>query len=172
METSTWLLLFLNDRDIEGPYQEPIRTFTSLTEEDTNDSNTHFWLGYFHESIDFDEERAKNELYKVLTLDEGHPYANLVLAGFSDDISLEERKKFLEKVLERQPLNYRALSQLMEIYVSLGDKTKARNVINIILNNSAYQEQNYGIMNSYINDVLTSAAHQQSLREKVMLELR
>ena len=50
-------------------------------------------------------------------------------------------------------------------------KSEALQLLETILTQEAYVEQNYGIMNLYINDVLTGGTNQQAFREGAKLKL-
>lgn len=108
------------------------------------------------------------ELRKVLALNPNHAYANLVLA---DQPDYEQSAKLLRRVLEQQPNNFRALRQLANVLLASEQKAEAKELLERMLTNEAYVEQQYGIMNEYVNEVLTQATQQQELREEAKAQL-
>lgn len=105
---------------------------------------------------------------KVLALNPNHAYANLVLA---DQPDYEQSAKLLRRVLKQQPNNFRALRQLADVLLASEQKAQAKELLDKILSHEAYVEQQYGIMNDYINGVLTCATQQQELREEAKTQL-
>jgi thioredoxin-like negative regulator of GroEL len=104
-----------------------------------------------------------------LALNPNHAYANLVLAS---QPNYQQSAKLLRQVLKQQPNNFRALRQLADVLLASEQKAEAKELLKRILTNEAYIEQQYGIMNEYINDVLTQATQQQELREEAKAQLQ
>jgi tetratricopeptide (TPR) repeat protein len=132
------------------------------------DANAHFWLGYIDLIVLNDIDNARQQLREVLNLNLNHPYANLVLASMPN---IENSPELLRRVLQQQPTNFRALRQMADFLLVSKQKSEALSFLRMILTQEAYIEQNYGIMNLYINDVLTGATNQQAFRECAKLKL-
>jgi len=64
------------------------------------------------------------------------------------------------------------LRQLANVLLASKQKAQVKELLERILTNEAYVEQQYGIMNEYINDVLTQATQQQELREEAKAQLQ
>jgi len=168
-ETQLGYVCFLNERDAKSYYDKALATFTSLTSKYSSDDNARFWLAYIFDVIFSDLERARQELHDCLQLNPNHSYAKLVLAGIVDQ---EQGKGLLRKVLQEQPTNFRALRQLADALIAPNQGKEARRILDVMLHNKAYVEQAYGIMNRYMNDVLTNATHEHSLQEEARTLLR
>jgi len=169
-QTQLGYVYFLNEQDIDAYYEKAPSTFQSLVANNPENANAHFWLGYIYLIVLNNPNDFTLELNEVLRLDPNHSYANLVLAGHPD-CENAEKHKFLSKVLNQQPNNLRALSQMANLLFTTNQKGNAKKLLNTILMNEAYVEEDYGIMNQYINDVLTCATHQQDLRKEAKLKL-
>lgn len=167
-ETQLGYIYFLNETDIHANCEQAPSTFESLVAKNPADANAHFWLAYVYWIILCDAKNCIQELKKVLALNPNHAYANLVLAGQSD---YKQSAELLRRVLKQQPNNFRALRQLADVLLALKQKTEAKELLEKMLTNEAYVEQHYGIMNEYINGVLTCATQQQELREEAKAQL-
>jgi tetratricopeptide (TPR) repeat protein len=162
--TQIGYIYFLNEKNDQLYYSSAPSTFKSLVSDYPLDINSHFWLGYIFNIVTGDIEDAKNELKTSLSLDKYHPYANIVMSGL---IGVPESIDLLRIALEVQPTNFRVLRQLANMLLQVGQDTEALKYFDVVLNSPAYIEENYGIMNRYINDVLTSATHEQLWRAEI-----
>ena len=131
--------------------------------------NAHFWNGYIRIIVNFFYERGVEELRAALALDPDHPYANWIMEGRVDQF--EWKENHLQRVLKRQPNNFRALLRLADLMLSVGRITEARHALEKITTEEPYIERDYGIMNKYINGVLTGAIWKQRLREEARTKL-
>lgn len=159
---------FLNDEDLEAHYVRTVEVFERLVQRQPEDENARFWLGYVFLIISNDLESSKTQLREALALKPTHSYANLVLAGLT---SGEESIVLLRQALKEQPTNFRVLQQLAEILIREGRKDDAREVLRTMLAQPPYIEQGYGIMNRYMNDVLTGATHAELWRQEARSKL-
>jgi tetratricopeptide (TPR) repeat protein len=159
---------FLNERDIEAYYNKAPSVFMSLAEEYPHDDNIHFWLGYIYHITLHDSDKAQLELRKTLELNPRHPYANLVLAGL---VESDRSVALLQMTLQVQPYNFRAMHQLALLYMSNDKLHEAESLLKSMIDNRAYIEQGYGIMNLYINEVLTGAANEKGLQREAREQL-
>lgn len=141
---------FLNTQNFESFYEKAPTTFLELVGEYPQDLNALFWLGYIQDIVLFDQESARATLAKVLTQKPEHPYANLVFASLEP---IKSQIKHLLIVINVQPNNYRALSQLKSAYFQDGQHIKAKATSQQIQHVQVCIESTYGIMNTYINDV-------------------
>jgi tetratricopeptide (TPR) repeat protein len=172
--TQLGYVCFLNDRDFEAYYNKAPTVFQSLVAEDPTDANALFWLSYIYNIVLFENEKAKDGLEQVLALEPNHPYANIALSGLTR-LEIEQSAaviKCLQHVLRQQPTNFRVLRQLADIFVQTNRKAEAQNLFQRMLSYPAYVEHDYGIMNKYINDVLTGATHEQVWRHEAQLSLK
>lgn len=170
-KTQLGYVYFLDERNDFNYYTKSVEIFEVLVKEDEQDSNAHFWLGYFNTLILLDNQTARMELEQATALDPGHAYAYLVLAGI-EGTEAKSRLKLLERVLELQPNNFRALHELAALYRTKQRETEANALLEIILKQQPYLEQSYGIMNRYINDVFTGANQAEALRAEIKLNLK
>ncbi len=154
-------VLFLNEEDDQSYYNDAPSVFEGLVAKYPEDANAHFWLGYIYNIILNDIVSAQKEMEKCLQLSEDFPYACVVLSGLVGDV---DSIILLKRGLKRQPNNFRMLRQLAGILMREGRRSEAKEVLSIILDHRAYVETNYGIMNNYINDVLTAANHEITWR--------
>ena len=167
-QTQIGYICFLNETDIEAYYERSQSVFQSLVIQYPADANAHFWLGYIYCIVFNDIDHARQQLREVLKLNLNHPYANLVLASIPNT---EDSTELLRRVLQQQQTNFRALRQMADLLLISKQKSEALQLLRIILTQEAYIEQNYGIMNIYINEVLTGATNQQTFREGVEAKL-
>jgi tetratricopeptide (TPR) repeat protein len=163
-KTQIGYIHFLNEKSDQSYYSSASSTFQSLVSDYPFDINSHFWLGYMFNIILGDIESAKTELNTCLLLDKHHPYANIVMSGLVEE---PENIELLKVALEVQPTNFRVLRQLASMLLEINQHTEALKLFDVILNSPAYIEKDYGIMNRYINDVLTSANHEQLWRAEI-----
>jgi tetratricopeptide (TPR) repeat protein len=168
-ETQLGYIYFLNEKDDRAWYEQALPTFESLVAKNPANANARFWLAYVYWIVWDDIENSIQELRKVLALNPNHAYANLVLAGQPD---YKQSVELLRKVLKQQPNNFRVLRQLANVLLASKQKAQVKELLERILTNEAYVEQQYGIMNEYINDVLTQATQQQELREEAKAQLQ
>lgn len=167
-ETQLGYLYFLNEKDSDSFYNRAPTVFESLVANNAVDVNAHFWLGWIYMIVLNDSESAQRELREALALDPNHPYANLALAS---RLNAAEGAELLRRTLKQQPTNFRALRDLADVFLTVSKKTEARSLLKLMLTYEAYIERSYGIMNQYINDVLTGATHEQSWREEARSQL-
>ncbi|AFZ24215.1 hypothetical protein Cylst_1969 [Cylindrospermum stagnale PCC 7417] len=169
-QTQLGYIYFLNEQDIDGYYEKAPSIFQSLVTKYPDNINAHFWLGYIYSVVLNDLDKSILEFKKVLLLNPNHPYTNLVLAGYPD-YENSEKQKFLSKALKQQPTNLRVLNEMSNLLFAVNQKPDAKKFLENILNYEGYVERDYGIMNQYINDVLTCATHQQNIRQEAKLKL-
>ena len=162
--TQIGYIYFLNEKDDQSYYSSAPSAFKALASDHSLDINSHFWLGYIFDIVLGDIDNAINELKTCLLLDKYHPYANIVMSGL---VGIPENINLLRVALEVQPTNFRILRQLANMLLQVDQTTEALKLFDVILNSPAYVEENYGIMNRYINDVLTSATHEQLWRAEI-----
>lgn len=162
-QTQLGYVSFLNERDTQSFYVDAPAIFESLAKSYPEDENAHFWLGYCLDIAGHDQSGARQEMYEVLRLSSDHPYANLVLAGL---VEQDEAIRLLHRVLLVQPTNFRALRQLVGIFLTLNRKKEAVRLLNIIRTKDPCVENRYGIMNEYINGVFTHAVWGQKAKEE------
>jgi tetratricopeptide (TPR) repeat protein len=167
-KTQLGYVYFLNEQDLDAYYDHAPTTFQSLVEEEPTNVNAHFWLGYLYAIVLQDFENAVRELRQALALDPNHAYANLVLSAYV----VEERGTLLRKALEQQPNNLRALLQFAELLVTETQYESARELLNELIRADVYVEKDLGIINTYVNDVLTGSSRQLMLREEAVLKLK
>ena len=167
-ETQIGYIHFLNEADDRAYYEQAPSTFEYLVAKNPTDANARFWLGYISSIVLDDVDNSRQELTKVLELNPNHVYANLVLASYPD---YEQSVELLRRALKQQPNNFRALRQLANILLASQQKAEAKELLRRMLTNEAYIDLKYGIMNEYINGVLTCATQQQELREEAKAQL-
>jgi|GEM_PF-1911899 len=167
-ETQLGYVYFLNDEDLEAHYVRTVEVFERLVQRQPQDVNARFWLGYVLLIVSNDTENSKIQLREALALKPTQSQANLVLAGLSTG---EESIALLRQALKEQPNNFRVLRQLAEILFREGRKDDAREALRTMLVQAPYIEQSYGIMNRYMNDVLTGATHAEIWRQEARSKL-
>jgi tetratricopeptide (TPR) repeat protein len=160
-KTQLGYVYFLNEENVDAHYHKAIATFESLVQEDATDVNALFWLGYLNNIVLNDLEQASYWVQQALSLDEYHPYANLTLAGLTLNNNLNET--LLRRVIAVQPRNIRVIVQLCKYLVAENKLDEAKIIYQLLLSNPPYYEENYGVLNDYINEVLTSASHAPQL---------
>lgn len=160
-KTQLGYVYFLNEGDDDAYHNKAPSIFEDLVHKYPLDTNSNFWLGYIYDIVCHDATESTKRLQEALRLEPGHPYANLVLAGI---VSTRESYALLERALERQPNNIRALRQLSVAYLAINDVARVKNLLTRIISVEPYIENTYGIMNTYINDVLTGATHKEKWR--------
>jgi cytochrome c-type biogenesis protein CcmH/NrfG len=148
-------VLFLNEHDDEAYYLQCPQAFEVAVQHAPADSDAHFWLGYVKLLVHHDTAAGREELARALALDGTHPYANLVLAGIQGGASAIP---LLRQVLIRQPGNHRALRELAQNLAESGYTSESQAMSERLRNHHPYVEHGYGIMNGYINEVLTEAS--------------
>lgn len=171
--TQLGYVCFLNERDFEAYYNKAPTVFKSLVAEDPKDANALFWLSYIYNIVFSEDEKAKYGLEQVLALEPNHPYANIALGGLTIPDAEHSAAVItcLQHVLQQQPTNFRALRQLADVFVQTNRKAEAQNLFQRMLSYPAYVEHDYGIMNHYINGVLTGATHEEAWRYEAQLAL-
>jgi tetratricopeptide (TPR) repeat protein len=167
-ETQLGYLYFLNERDLESYYKKAPSMFERLVARNSDDANARFWLGYLYEIVLCDSQNALKHLREVLAKDADHPYANLVISGLCDS---GESVTLLKRALTQQPTNFRVLRQLSDVLIASSNLEEGREVLRQIIEKKPYLERSYGIMNRYINDVLTGATHEVAWREQARTRL-
>jgi tetratricopeptide (TPR) repeat protein len=163
------LLYFLDRLHAERYYNAP-QELESFLMDYPRSANAHFWLGYLNLIIRLDEARAREELYKCLAIDPTHAYAHIALAGGLVKASYEALRH-LDRALEFQPCNYRALEEKADLLLSQGDTVAASDIFQVLLNCAPFVERNYGIMNDYLNGVFTAALRAEQIRERCQRKL-
>jgi len=163
-QTQLGYVYFLGHQVDTVHYYESPSIFKALVATDPQDTNAHFWLGYTIEIVFADNEQARQEHTRVLALDPQHPYANLCLAGLVDR---QASVTYLRRTLAIQPANFSALHQLAEILLLNNNHAEIRNILEYMVTHHAYVEQNYGIMNEYINGVFVGSIDEDEWRENV-----
>jgi tetratricopeptide (TPR) repeat protein len=148
---------FLNEGDLEARYNRAPVHFEELAGRDPHDANAWFWLGYLDAILFDDASRAAERLQRALALHPAHPYAALVLAGISQ--TAEAGIDLLQTVIHGQGSNARAVRELARLHLERGEVTLAVEAMRKLVSEPAYIEKGFGIMNGYINDVLTGARH-------------
>jgi tetratricopeptide (TPR) repeat protein len=142
---------------------------TDLIEANPRDANSHFWFGYITYILFDNKETAKMHLQMAKTIEPKLFYSDLVLAGLSGN--QQDEIAYLESVLEEKPNLYRGLEQLSDVLIQLGQYDNAKSRLRILLNSSPYHEKDYGLMNSYINDVLTGESHQWEFKRRAEMTI-
>jgi hypothetical protein len=97
-------------------------------------------------------------------------YADLVLAGLLENHA--DRLEYLEGVLKQKPNLYRALVEMSELFIEAHRYDSARSTLNMLLNSNPYIENDFGVMNNYMNDVFTGAEHQEDFQYKAEAMLK
>jgi len=92
----------------------------------------------------------------------------MILSGYEKS----KEEMYLRGVLSQQAFNFRALSQLSNLLENQRQIVEAKALLRIILNEKAYTEIGYGIMNQYINDVLTHSVKEQEIKERAKKRLQ
>lgn len=160
---------FLNYTDDDAYYNKSLSVFEDLVSQYPTNVNALFWLGYLYHILYNDAGTAKKKLQEALALDPDHPYANLVLAGL---LNPDDSYKLLHRALKSQPRNFRVLRQMINMLIETNQRNDAEKTLKIMLTEEPYVELQYGIMNEYINDVLTGASHRDSWQEEARDHLR
>lgn len=168
-QTQLGYVCFLNEKDAESFFDKAPDAFTSLVNEYPLDDNAHFWLGYILDIVRNDPEKPRQEYRATFELNPRHAYAKLTLAGIVDR---DQGIRLLREVLEEQPTNFRALRQLADTLIAANRHQEAVGVLEVLLRHNAYVEEGYGIMNQYMNGVLTGASHEQRLQEEARAMIR
>jgi tetratricopeptide (TPR) repeat protein len=157
-ETIYWLkakglLGLANPFGIELIYTEGLAIYQCLVTIEPDSADNWFWLGYMQNIAFGDLDSARSAFKRALDIDVSHPYANLALAGLTDNPS--EALGMLNRVLDVQPGNCRALQQKLEIAVRQKDVTAAQECMDALRTRVPFVEAEYGFMNEYVNSVLT-----------------
>jgi hypothetical protein len=170
-KTQVGYVCFLNEEDSEARYNRAPAHFEQLISRCPQDSNAWFWLGYL-ENVLFGEPSAAERLRTALALTPEHPYAALVLAGISPTVEFSIR--LLQTVIRVQGNNTRALRELTRLWMVQENVVQAVHGLEKLVSEPPYIEHGYGIMNVYINDVLTGATHLPAWKaeaERMLLSL-
>jgi tetratricopeptide (TPR) repeat protein len=152
---------FLNDEDTAAYHDRAPGLFARLAEVQPDDASSLFWHGYLLLMVRHDERAASNRLREVLRLDPDHAYASLVLAGIA---GAGDRLPLLRDVLRTQPGNVRALRELAIELERAGDAEGSRRAWSRLVSTDPLVETRLGIMNHYVNDVLTGSTRAMELR--------
>ncbi len=132
----------------------PTSIFETLVAKRPSDINARFWLGYISE-IHFDSRDFCIDCMKsVLEHNPAHAYARLILSSYVD---IGERIRLLENVIRLQKTNIRAYGELISARIENGERAEAKRMLEIVPTLIPFVERDYGIMNTYINDVITGA---------------
>lgn len=146
-------MLFLDERNEDAFFGAP-KVFDELIQRLPLDADAHFWRGYVKCIHGRDDDQAKKALHRALELDRNHAYAQLALSAYDSGLP---RIKLLERLLNSQPGNLRALESLASTLRDTGDRGGSRLAYQRIIDIEPYVELRYGIMNKYINGVLTGS---------------
>ena len=160
---------FLNEENVSDRYVVAPTVLTSLVETNPENANTHFWLGYITYILFGQLGIAKSHLNRAKEIEPKLFYADLVLAGLSENE--DERLNLLETVIRGFPNLYRGLIDVARILIKVNQRDRAKIVLDKLLNSPPYVEKNYGVMNEYMNDVFTGATHQESIRKEAESEI-
>ena len=155
-KTQAGYVCFLNEEDSDARYNRAPAHFEELASRCPKDSNAWFWLGYL-EDVLFGETSAGERLQTALALAPDHPYAALVLAGISP--TPESSIRLLQTVIRVQGNNARAVRELTRVWIGRGEVAQAVHGLQMLASEPPFIEHGYGIMNVYMNDVLTGAIH-------------
>jgi lipopolysaccharide biosynthesis regulator YciM len=107
--------------------------------------------------IERKHEDARREFEHCLAIKPDHAYAHMALSGLSGDDRTEVKATHLKEVLKVQPNNARAQKEMAEIHLRAGEFEDAARLLKAVIENEPYLEDGCGIMNEYVNGVLTGA---------------
>jgi tetratricopeptide (TPR) repeat protein len=163
--TQLGYVCFLNDEDDGARYERAPAIFESLVTEDSANVNARFWQAYVDLILFDDQDTARLRLDEIRKLDSNHAYTSLVLAGLHDG---EEASECIQATLRVQPDNFRALLQAFEYWTGLGNRKEATEAAVRIVDHDPYVETAYGIINPYMNEVLTGAEWAHQTKQKML----
>ncbi len=163
------LLYFLNYWNTGALFEEAPRFVEKAVWLSPHSPDAHFWFGWVSQIAFGDTLLARREYEECLELVPEHPYSHLALAGIG--LPPSETKRHLERVLERQPENYRALMLYSAACADLGDIEAAQAALNRVLDCRPYVETGYGVMNHYINDVFNGSWRQDEIADEARKKL-
>jgi tetratricopeptide (TPR) repeat protein len=149
-------LLYFLDEENRLRWDQAPRFAGEAVYADPANPDAHFWYGYIKSMLQNDDEFGRRQFELCFDLHPQHAYAHLGMAVMN--LPPEEAKMHLERVLEVQPANYRALLLLAKTCQALGRDREARDALETLLRSRPYVEERCGIMNGYINTVLNQSA--------------
>lgn len=160
---------FLNESNDAAYYEDAPRIFREIAERSLEDADAHFWLGYVRTIIESDHAGAEDSLSAALRVDPSHPYAHLVLSGIKQGADAVQE---LRCTLASQPGNLRAWRALAQELTRTGDYDGGRRALQQLVAAEPYVETRYGIMNAYVNEVLTGSAHASVWKREAEAQLQ
>ncbi len=160
---------FLNDTNDTAYYEDAPRIFRELAQRSEESADAHFWLGYVRAIVESHRAAADESLTRALRLEPMHAYAHLVRAGLNQDSGAIHD---LRLALDVQPGNLRAWRSLAQTLAQVGDRDGSRRSLERLVNAEPYIETQYGIMNTYMNEVLTGSAHAENWKQEARLQLK
>jgi tetratricopeptide (TPR) repeat protein len=148
-------LLYFLDEENRLRWDQAPRYAGEAVYADPANPDAHFWYGYIKSMLQNDDEFGRRQFELCFDLHPQHAYAHLGMAVMN--LPPEETKTHLDRVLEVQPANYRALLLLAKACQSMGREAEAQDALEALLRNRPYVEASCGIMNGYINTVLNQS---------------
>lgn len=156
-KTQLVYVCFLNDKDNAAQFERSPLHLGELVARYPNDHNGHFWKAYVDLILLDAREAARNELYALSRVAPYHAYVSLVLGGMPEEAS--KAVGHLEASLRIVPNNFRAMRDLGYVLNRQDRRGEARLVFEALLLAHPFVETSYGVMNPYMNEVLTGAGH-------------
>lgn len=160
---------FLNDANDTAYYEDAPRIFRELAQRSPESADAHFWLGYVRAIVESDKAGAEDSLNRALRLEPKHAYAYLVRSGLKEDAGAIHD---LRLALDVQPGILRAWRTLAQALAQVGDRDGSRSALERLVSAEPYIETQYGIMNTYMNEVLTGSAHAASWKQEARDQLK
>jgi tetratricopeptide (TPR) repeat protein len=160
-KTQLGYVCFLNERDDEARFESALRHFEEISQRLPGDVTARTWHAYIRAILLDQQEAAAGELRTLLGQAPGHPYALIVLAGLENEVTAIP---LLRAALHAQPNNVRALRELARIEFDQGRAASGSEALQTIVQAVPFRESRYGIMNLYINELLTQAEHADRLK--------
>ncbi len=162
-KTQAGYACFLNEADDDARYDRAPAHFQELARRRPTDVNAWFWLGYLDDVL-FCAPSAGERLRSALALAPEHPYASLALAGMNS--AAESGIPLLQTVVRVQGNNVRATRELARLWMEQGDAARAERALRMLVSQPPFVERGYGIINGYMNGVLTGATHHPEWKDE------
>lgn len=159
---------FLDEGNQIAYYERAPQAFRDLAQRMPEDADAQFWLGYVRSIVENDSAGAELALWAATRLDPHHAYAHLAMAGLKAG---RDAVSELKQTVSVQPGNLRAWRALAQQFEQLGERGAANQAWGELLRAAPQIETRYGIMNTYVNDVLTGASHAEKWRELARAKL-
>jgi tetratricopeptide (TPR) repeat protein len=156
------IVCFLNEKDLDAHYSRGPALLNRYLHAIPEDRDARF-LAIYWRLLNRGGSDSVSCLAEFLAESPEHPYANLVLAANGPS---EGARSHLERVLAMQPNNLRALLQLALVEEQAGQWEEARQLLLRTLVVTPYVEDTWGLLNSYVNAVLTGAEVAGELRAR------